>query len=205
MKNCVWRGCFCNHLDIQCPSGEYFNFTENKLLWGVCLKEEIILRFEEVSFDYGHNHPHFKRGGFFSAQRNESRFDGPEWRRQEHYFSAHHGRIETESGKINTNNGITIATAKQVIPRDQMELTVREFFEKCFSRKVYDIDPRIDEVLEVVNLKGHEKLHDRIIKSFSGGQQARLLFGLGAYPRAGSFAVGRADQQSGQGGHRTFD
>ena len=40
---------------------------------------------------------------------------------------------------------------------------------------MYDIDPRIDEVLEVVNLKGHEKLHDRIIKTFSGGQQARLL------------------------------
>ena len=56
-----------------------------------------------------------------------------------------------------------------------MELTVREFFEKCFDRKIYDIDPRIDEVLEVVNLKGHEKLHSRIIKSFSGGQQARLL------------------------------
>jgi ATP-binding cassette subfamily F protein 3 len=26
-----------------------------------------------------------------------------------------------------------------------------------------------------VNLKGHEKVHDRIVKSFSGGQQARLL------------------------------
>jgi len=30
-------------------------------------------------------------------------------------------------------------------------------------------------VLEIVNLKGHEKVHDRIVKSFSGGQQARLL------------------------------
>ena len=29
--------------------------------------------------------------------------------------------------------------------------------------------------MEAVNLKGHEKLRDRIIKSFSGGQQARLL------------------------------
>jgi hypothetical protein len=27
----------------------------------------------------------------------------------------------------------------------------------------------------VVNLKGHEKIHDRIVRSFSGGQQARLL------------------------------
>jgi len=44
---------------------------------------------------------------------------------------------------------------------------------------VYDIDPKIDEVLEIVNLTPTEKMRetfkDRIIGSFSGGQQARLL------------------------------
>jgi ATP-binding cassette subfamily F protein 3 len=44
-----------------------------------------------------------------------------------------------------------------------------------FDHKVYDIDPRIDEVLEIVHLKGHEKIHDRIVGTFSGGQQARIL------------------------------
>ena len=37
---------------------------------------------------------------------------------------------------------------------------------------MYDIDPKIDAVLEVVNFHAP---HDRIIRSFSGGQQARLL------------------------------
>ena len=83
--------------------------------------------------------------------------------------------IEPESGNIHISDDITIAIGKQVIPRDQINLTVREFFEKCFLSKIYDIDRRIDNVLEVVNLKGHEKLHERIVKSFSGGQQARLL------------------------------
>ncbi|HRH30752.1 MAG TPA: ATP-binding cassette domain-containing protein, partial [Candidatus Paceibacterota bacterium] len=68
-----------------------------------------------------------------------------------------------------------IALSRQVIPREELELTVRDFFLKCFKEKIYDIDPRIDEVLEIVNLKGHEKVHDRIMKTFSGGQQARLL------------------------------
>jgi ATP-binding cassette subfamily F protein 3 len=49
---------------------------------------------------------------------------------------------------------------------------VRDFFQKMFPQKVYDIDPRIDDVLEIVNLKAP---HDRIVRSFSGGQQARLL------------------------------
>ncbi len=47
-----------------------------------------------------------------------------------------------------------------------------EYFAGQFKEPVYDIDPRIDAVLEVVNLVAPK---DRIIKSFSGGQQARLL------------------------------
>jgi ATP-binding cassette subfamily F protein 3 len=73
---------------------------------------------------------------------------------------------------VSLNPGLTIAISRQVIPRPDMELTIRTFFEKCFKEKMYDIDPRIDAVLEVVNLKAP---HDRIVKSFSGGQQARLL------------------------------
>jgi ATP-binding cassette subfamily F protein 3 len=44
---------------------------------------------------------------------------------------------------------------------------------------VYDIDPRIDDVLEIVNLSPKPEMaaafKERIIGSFSGGQQARLL------------------------------
>lgn len=84
-------------------------------------------------------------------------------------------KLRPESGKVNLTGGYSIAISRQVIPRDELLLTVRAFFQKCFSEKIYDIDRRIDTVLEVVNLKGHEKVHDRIIQTFSGGQQARLL------------------------------
>ena len=53
-----------------------------------------------------------------------------------------------------------------------MELTVRAFLKSVF-RKNSDIDPRIDEVLEAVNLKGHENAPAN--RKTSGGQQARLL------------------------------
>ena len=77
-----------------------------------------------------------------------------------------------ESGNIFISQGLSIATARQVIPRDEMDVTVRDFFQKAFPKTVYDIDPRIDAVLEVVNL--HAK-HEKLIRAFSGGQQARLL------------------------------
>ena len=67
--------------------------------------------------------------------------------------------LRPESGNIHIVNGVTIAMSRQVIPRGELDLTVRAFFEKCFPKKVYDIDPKIDEVLEIVNLKGHTKIH----------------------------------------------
>jgi ATPase subunit of ABC transporter with duplicated ATPase domains len=82
------------------------------------------------------------------------------------------GTHKPESGRIILQNKLTIATAKQVIPRADAELTVKRFFEKCFKEKVYDIEPRIEDVLEVVNLKAPL---NREIRTFSGGQQARLL------------------------------
>ena len=66
--------------------------------------------------------------------------------------------------------GLSIAVSRQVIPRgDELNLTVREFFEGVLSKfsreKVYDVDPRIDNVLSVINF---EAPHGRLIKSFSG-------------------------------------
>jgi len=90
------------------------------------------------------------------------------------------GALQVDSGEINIMPRTSIAISRQVIPRDELELTLRAFFEKCFSEKVYDIDPRIDAVLEVVNLMPPkadmaESFKDRLVGSFSGGQQARLL------------------------------
>ncbi len=44
-----------------------------------------------------------------------------------------------EGGEIVISHGLSIAIARQVIPRSEMQLSVREFFEKVFPRKVYDI------------------------------------------------------------------
>lgn len=138
-------------------------------------KNEVILRFEEVSFNYGHNHPILNEADFSVRRGSKITLMGQNGAGKSTIFQLITKALQPESGSVHIASGLTIATARQVIPRDQMNLTVREFFEKYFPKKMYDIDPRIDDVLEVVNLKGHEKLHSRIVKSFSGGQQARLL------------------------------
>jgi ATPase subunit of ABC transporter with duplicated ATPase domains len=83
------------------------------------------------------------------------------------------GELHPEEGSISiTPDHATIATAKQVLPRNDLKKTVREFFESAFDEKIYNIDPRIDTVLEIVHLDAPK---EKTLETFSGGQQARLL------------------------------
>jgi ATPase subunit of ABC transporter with duplicated ATPase domains len=136
---------------------------------------EVVIRFEKVSFEHGVNKPILDAVDFSVRRGMKVTIMGQNGAGKSTLFGLITGAHEPEEGQIHLAQRTTIALARQVIPRDELELTVREFFQKCFKDKVYDIDPKIDDVLEIVNLKGHEQIHDRIVKSFSGGQQARLL------------------------------
>ncbi len=137
---------------------------------------DTIIRFEDISFEYGHNKPILDEVDFTVRRGTKITIMGQNGAGKTTIFGLILGDHKPESGDIHIPKGSSIATARQVIPRDQLELSVRDFFAKCFKEKQYDIDPRIDEVLEVVNLHtlGGD-IKDRIIKTFSGGQQARLL------------------------------
>ncbi len=133
---------------------------------------DTILRFEEVSFSYGHNKPILDEVSFNVRRGSKITIMGQNGAGKSTIFELTTKHLKPESGSIFLTNGITIALGRQVIPQDELDLSIREFFQKCFKEKMYDIDPKIDAVLEVVNLHAP---HERIIRSFSGGQQARLL------------------------------
>ena len=145
---------------------------QNKNKDNAVLAGEIILKFEDVSFEFGHNKPILQDADFTLRRGAKVTLMGQNGSGKSTIFNLVTGTHKPESGKIHIQNKLTIATAKQVIPRADLHLTVKEFFEKCFKHKVYDIEPKIEEILEVVNLKAPL---DRTVKTFSGGQQARLL------------------------------
>src|SRR3989344_666484 len=136
---------------------------------------EVILRFDNVSFEYGVNKPILDEVSFPIRRGSKTTVMGQNGAGKSTIFGLITGGLKPESGSIFTQQDLLIASARQVIKREDLDLTVRDFFAKCFNKKVYDLDPKIDEVLEVVNLKGHKDIHERILRSFSGGQQARIL------------------------------
>lgn len=88
-------------------------------------------------------------------------------------FKLINGTLQQKTGSINIDKNTTIATSFQVVLPEDKELTIQAFFRKYFTDKsVYNIDKQINDILEVVNLQAPL---DRLVKSFSGGQQARLL------------------------------
>jgi len=135
-------------------------------------QEKTILRFNNVSFAHENNKPIIDGVDFSMKQGSKVTLMGQNGAGKSTIFQLIMGALKSDSGRINIDNGVTVAMANQVISRNLFHLTIREFFERCFKEKVYDIDPKIDEVLKIVNLDAEK---NRTIKSFSGGQQARLL------------------------------
>lgn len=133
---------------------------------------ETIVRFNDVTFEFGHTKPILDEANFTVREGSKITFMGQNGAGKSTILKLITGELKAESGRISVNKDLTIATAHQVIRPEDRELTLTQFFAQHFNEEVYDIDRRIDNVLEVVNLHAP---HDRQIKTFSGGQQARLL------------------------------
>lgn len=139
-----------------------------------------LITFNNVSYEHDATKPILIEADFSIRRGAKLTLMGQNGAGKSTLFALITGELAADGGDINIMPRTTIAVSRQVIPRDEMSLTIREFFEKCFAEKTYNIDPKIDEVLAVVNLlppdeAGKDDFKDRTIGSFSGGQQARLL------------------------------
>lgn len=136
------------------------------------MRGEVIVRFEGASFEHSVNKPILDEADFLVRRHAKITLMGQNGAGKSTIFGLMTKAYEPDHGIVRIDQSVTVAIARQVIAREDLDLTVREFFQKVFPKKVYDIDPRIDEVLEVVNVHAP---HEKKIRAFSGGQQARLL------------------------------
>ncbi len=135
-------------------------------------KNDVAVKFKEVSFEYSWDKVILNEASFSLRKGSKFTLMGQNGAGKSTLLNIITGYLQPNDGKIYLNSGMTIAYAKQVIPQDQLDLTLREFFENCFSEKFYDIDRKIEDILKIVNLRAD---YDKKIRLFSGGQQARLL------------------------------
>jgi ATPase subunit of ABC transporter with duplicated ATPase domains len=132
----------------------------------------VAIRFSDVSFKYDANKPILDETSFSLRRGSKFTLMGQNGAGKSTILNLITGALKPDEGLISVDKELTVAYAKQVIPKEAMEISLRDFFAQYFSEKNYSIDKKIDEVLDIVNLKAN---HDKKIKSFSGGQQARIL------------------------------
>jgi ATPase subunit of ABC transporter with duplicated ATPase domains len=134
--------------------------------------DDVAVRFNKVSFEYGYKKPILDEASFSLRRGTKITLMGQNGAGKSTILNLITGSLKPEDGSIYVDSRLKIAYAKQVIPREDMGLTLKDFFAKYYAEKAYDLDRKIDNVLEIVNLVAK---HDKKIKLFSGGQQARLL------------------------------
>ncbi len=141
------------------------------------MADNTILRFSEVTFEYGHNKRVLDEASFSVRSGSRITLMGQNGAGKSSLFKLITGELKPKEGAIHlTPTDATIAIARQVMPLDMLEHTVHEYFATAFKEKTYNLDKLIGEVLVVVNLDLEKDLFaTKKIKEFSGGQQARLL------------------------------
>lgn len=134
---------------------------------------EVILRFSDVTFEHTHKKPLLEEASFSVREGSRIALMGQNGAGKSTLFSLITGERTPKEGQvIKTPKDATVAIAKQVIPKEYMDYTVRDYFATAFTEKKYNLDKLIADVFEVVNAV---LPLDKKVKEFSGGQQARLL------------------------------
>ncbi|MDD4271191.1 MAG: ATP-binding cassette domain-containing protein [Patescibacteria group bacterium] len=136
------------------------------------MAEEVILRFDEVTFEYEHNKPILDEASFSVRRSAKITLMGQNGAGKSSLFALIMGELKPKSGRVSITNGASIATARQVMAQEDLALTVQEYFAKAFEMEQPNLASKISKVLEVVNLSVPT---DRRVGELSGGQQARLL------------------------------
>jgi len=132
----------------------------------------VIIRFDKVTFYHDEDHPILDEVNFSVRENAKITLMGQNGAGKSTIFKLMMGDYKVNEGMVHISKGATVGIGLQVMARERMEETVRAFFARAFSETLYDLDRKIKDVLETVNLLAPL---EKQIKEFSGGQQARLL------------------------------
>ena len=106
-----------------------------------------MLRFENVSFEYSHKKPILDEASFSVRAGFKAALMGQNGAGKSSLFKLIMGELAPIGGRISIDSGASVAIARQTVSRDELDLTVEEFFAKCFSEKKWNLPALIQKVL----------------------------------------------------------
>jgi ATP-binding cassette subfamily F protein 3 len=136
------------------------------------MANEVILRFDEVTFEYVYKKPILDEVSFSVRTGSKITLMGQNGAGKSTLFGLIEGKTKPKSGKVSVTNNASIGIAKQTIDRADFGLTIEEYFAKAFEIVPVNLKSQISKVMDAVNF---DVPTNRKVGELSGGQQARLL------------------------------
>lgn len=136
------------------------------------MAEQVILRFDEVTFEYLVKKPILEEASFSVRTGSKITLMGQNGAGKSTIFGLITGELQPKSGQVSVTNGATIGTAPQMVAREDFDLSVEAYLSKGFKPVPGNIRSLIAKAMEAVNFVVPL---ERRVGDLSGGQQARLL------------------------------
>lgn len=136
------------------------------------MAEQVILRFDNVTFEYQHKKPILEEASFSVRTGAKLTLMGQNGAGKSTLFGLVKGDLKPKEGQISITGGATIGTAAQTVVREDFDLNIEEYLAKAFSPVPPNLRSHIAKALDAVDM---EIPLDRKVGNLSGGQQARLL------------------------------
>ena len=96
-------------------------------------KGEVIVKFDDVSFRHSENKPILDEVSFTVRRGSKIALMGQNGAGKSTIFHLITKELKPLEGDVHSAHNLSIAIARQVIPRDQVNLSLREFFQKSFD------------------------------------------------------------------------
>jgi len=145
----------------------FFEQLKRTGLFFIIMTNEVILRFEDVVFEFLHKKPILNEASFSVRTGSKITLMGQNGAGKSTLFSLIKGELKPKEGIVSITRGASIATAQQVISRDDFQKTIEEYFTASFEMVPSNIKSEISKVMEAVNLVVPT---DRCVGELSGGQ-----------------------------------
>lgn len=143
-------------------------------------KWDVVIRFDEVTYGYVAPKWLLDETSFSVREWSKITLMGQNGAGKSTIFKMITGEYKVNEGRILITSGQHIAIARQVMHPEDKEATLAEYFRKYSRSDAHNIDRDIQEALTAVNFLPAKEIVfsdflNRVVKTFSGGQQARLL------------------------------
>jgi ATPase subunit of ABC transporter with duplicated ATPase domains len=129
------------------------------------MSNETVVRFNNVSFKFESGRIILDEVDFSIRKGTKITIMGQNGAGKSTIFKMITGELKNKYGTINVDRDATIGIAFQSMPATDRDLDLRSYFRKYANDDSYNIDAKIANTLETVNLKAPL---DRIVRSFSG-------------------------------------